>query len=54
MPMHHLTEQTGEHHTPLWNSLSHPWEHKPAQSLGRLIQPPNKTEQQTANCNLAG
>jgi hypothetical protein len=33
-------------------SLINPWEHKPAQPLGKLIlAPPNKTEKQTANYN---
>jgi hypothetical protein len=32
------------------DSPIHPWEHKPAQALGRLI-PSKRTGKQTVNCN---
>jgi hypothetical protein len=34
----------------MWNSPTHPQEHKLVQPLGRLISHANKTEKQTANC----
>jgi hypothetical protein len=36
----------------MWNFPIDSWEHKPAQSLGKLIFPPKTEQQQTVHCNL--
>jgi hypothetical protein len=46
------SEWTGDHHTQCVTPLPTPWEYNPAQPLGRLNPPPNKTSKhKTVNCN---